>query len=260
LNLVDEIHSIFLAMLPTFISMAKKYNVPNAADWAQEWQTKAFLIALKFDEGSLVKKGLEEGTEGLTEDVDEASFLRSFRGYLATSFKNDLYANFAKNKGTKNVSLYTPEGDTISSLPVSKNNSSELDPVYIEDIVLVVQKDIKKNSAAESASEACKLAFEKALLVALKSMQEKWSNIPILANSEDEFESSKIAIDFMPEWKERTKFALAHELIAETCPFTVQKISAVLFSKQDFALTKRFERYLVEYMGGMSKRIRRNKK
>jgi hypothetical protein len=260
LNIVDEIHTIFAAMLPSFTHMARRYQIANPEDWAKEWQTNAYLIALKFDKGDLVKKGLVDGTDGLVEGIDDASFLKSFRGYLMTAYRNELNANFAKNKTKKNVSLFTEDGDTISALPSCVTDDAPNEHVYLEDILPILERDCRRtNRLAETPSEACTAAFNQATLSALKSMKSKWDGIPVLADINQQFESGKIACDFLPEWRERTKFAFAHLLLQETCPFTVQKMSVVLFSEQDFAVTKRFERYLTDHLGGLSQRIKANK-
>jgi hypothetical protein len=247
-------------MLPSFVKMARKYNIPNPEDWAEEWQTKAYLISLKFDDGSLKKKGFIEGENGLSEEADETAFLKSFRGYLIEAFKNDLNLHFAKGKKFKTVSAVDENGEAHSALPSTKASIMTTDTVYIEDILAVINKDIRRSkSNAETPSEACTLAFEKSAATALSSMNEVWKDIPVLLDANLPFDSRSLAVDFLPEWRDRTKFALAHELLSESCPLTIQKLGAILFSKQDHALVKRFERYLTEKMGGMSARIKRLK-
>lgn len=84
-----EIHDIYAAMLPSLERLAAAYKVCDSGYFAASWEAEAFFIAKKFDEKE-IKPKIKIGETLYGSKTHSVEFLRFFKSYLVTAFRNSL--------------------------------------------------------------------------------------------------------------------------------------------------------------------------
>ena len=271
-RLAEEIPTIFESIKPGLIRIAIGYRIPNVKSYVDEWQARAFFIAKKFDDGSLRRKvfadqGGLEGTKEITEEID---FLKLFKSYLKTSFKNDLNKDYFSRRKTRYID------DCVTTLSKGEGSSSKADYVVgvtpavsdtitdaasIPDILEVVCFDLDKaKKTAVLAVDLANVAFFEALRKSLMNLGQFWLTEPVIRdicceNNKDYFDA-----DFREMLTPRILLYLSEAALAEQSPVVASRISDICLSHAGMAIQRRLYRYFFNYQGGLQKRLSRFRK
>lgn len=271
IKLVDEIHSIFQAMRPTFRYMARSYKIPNAENYINEWLARAFFIAKKFDDGELHRKALDdEGLRESDESDSEIDFLKLFKAYLKTSFKNDLNRDYGKNLKTvaiEDVAARSAQGNDgaggqahrpIEGVATQPDIAS--DSANIPDLLEIVCSDLEKAKKSEEfALDRVNIIFFESLRKALINLGQIWLNEQVVPNIVSTENKSYFDSDFRVMLPPRILFYMAEAAIVEESPVVASKVADICLSHAGMALQRRLYRYFFDYQGGLQKRILRSR-
>jgi hypothetical protein len=268
IKLVDEVHNIFQAMRPTFLYVARGYRIPNINSYVDEWLARAFFIAKKFDDGELHRKALSEsGLDEAEESDSEVDFLKLFRAYLKTSFKNDLNRDYGKRQKTVAIEdmiarpsssgeQWSASDRSIEGATLQPNIAS--DSANIPDMLEIVCSDLDKaHKDEEFAADRVNVIFYGALRSALIGLGQIWMQDPVIPNFTSTQNKDYFDPDFRTMLTPRVMLYMAEAAIAEDSPLVASKVADICLSHAGMALQRRMYRYFFDYQGGLQKRIPR---
>ncbi len=267
IKLADEVHTIFQAMRPTFMYLARGYRIPNPGNYVDEWLARAFFIAKKFDDGELQRKALSDDGLAEADGADsEIDFLKLFKSYLKTSFRNDLNRDYGKKLKTvaiEDLVAKSAGGDTQQAPDraidgVTLQPDIGIDSATIPDLLEIICSDLEKAKKDEEfAADRVNVVFYDALRGALMNLGQIWMQDPVVPNFVSTENKNYFDADFREMLTPRVAFYMAEAALAEDSPLVASKVADICLSHAGMALQRRMYRYFFDYQGGLQKRIPR---
>lgn len=248
-QLTKEIYTIYESVKPTFLRQAKRFRVPNPENFVSEWLTDAYLIADKID-----KQRIENNKLFL-----EVQDLKNFKGYLVTSFKNDIMKRYTLTKlRVGHVTSLSSNSEhnlgSRNSLEGVAAPPSEYKEGYkISDLRSAVALDINvqnKKLHNYSRSEYVDYLIKCSIYNGLCYLERAWDN-PIVSDLDTVcFQKSKsdVASDLFAELQRYANLWLCDKALQEYCPFS-QNDLAVFVCKE--GMIKRIENYFSDEEAGV---------
>lgn len=255
-----DISNVFDEIKPYLIFKAKSFGAPNPSDFVQEWLTKAYLIANRFDTGVTQRQAFDE-EQKLSVSFDdskhsEKDFLKSFKGYLKKSFLNDLikYYRSQEKKTEFLASEKIWKADAISSIDALDNL---IEAVYLKSIIDLLNEDYSKiEKPIRSSAEAVNELFFLATIKHCEEIQANYGNIVVAAHTDKLNNSNFFTKDFREMLDSGIRKQLCKILLEHDNPIIIEKISILIRDEGKASLQKRICRYFYSYLGGYPKRIR----
>lgn len=250
IKLSSQIHDIYESLKPALCKVAMAYRVPNAKLFVDEWQSSAFIIAHKFDQGSIEKKIVdEEGNLHAFQPGQDIEFLKSFRGYLKTSFRNDVAKHYAANRRTIIGVSFDPGASDAPPMG---------DSAGIDEVLVLVTRDLARAEKLQhSLSDKVNIIFFRALKESLEDMRKEWGEAQIIQNL-DEKDNDKY---FQPEFRQALTGKIAKKIVRAALetqvPLLFDRLATIALSGMHCAIQKRLYRYLFTYQSGFPNRIRK---
>lgn len=260
-KLVDKVDEIYKEIERSLIASAHRYKVPNPEEVVRAWLSQAFIIADRFDKGELQKKvQLHEGNSEV-EDFDPAKhdseeFIRSFKSYLKTSFKNDLTKQYHKRK--RHNKYQTSQMHAPASYRTGAGTLDELlDAVHVSDIVKIIEVDISRlDTHQTSVLDIVNQKFLEAIQSHCEQLIAKYGNIVVVQNIDIEDNKLFFSKDFRDELETGVRKELCKIILEEENPLIIQKLNYLISEDKRGTLQKRLFRYFFEYHNGYPKRLR----
>lgn len=250
LTLANQIHDIYESMKPALCKVAMAYRVPNARLFVDEWQSSAFIIAHKFDQGTIEKKIVdEEGNLHKYQPGQDIEFLKSFKGYLKTSFRNDVSKHYAANRRTVIGVSFDP---SAADAPPSGDSAG------IDEVLVLVGRDlVRATKLQHSLSDKVNIIFLQSLKDSLDDLRRDWGEAQIIQNL-DEKDNDRY---FQPEFRQALTSKISKRVVRAALethvPLLFDRLATIALSGMDCAIQKRLYRYLFTYQGGFPARIKK---
>lgn len=270
MNLVENKEEIFGVAEPHLVGIARRFNLHDPEGEARSWFFRFQKILQGFDEGRYEKRYKDDdGTvhlypeEGATAQ-QTAWLYRSVVAYLKTAFKNDLRAQYRKQKRIHLVSDYeadvAPDAEAVQgSINALAHSTDEV--ICLEDMLRIVRDDASREERlATVARDRLNVLFLKAVCTFYEKMYERYGSFSIVRDL-----NAKDSRDFfIYDIREGRTEGIRQELEALIKEEPVRAV--VLQSKKllapgsgYYALNRKISRYFNDEHDGMPNRLRKAK-
>lgn len=263
MKLTDNAIDIFKDVEPGLIAIGKSFNLHDPEGEAKSWYPKYLSILHRFDSGHFYKQYLNNSTKQLVPDAPtqeiECLFLKSLGRYIKVAYRNDLSAEYNKERRKSEISTNAAQQgcpDAEYTTILSSYDTAEI--ISLKDLIHIISIDL--NRAIRNASiarEELNRCFIQALLEYYNSLYEMFGDFSIIRDY--------FAIDskdfFIYDIREgRTEGVRANlvKLIEDLNIISVSLMGNKFLSKPDgyIVLNKKISRYFNEYLGGMPNRLK----
>lgn len=270
MNLVDRKEEIFGVAEPQLVAIARRFNLHDPEGEARSWFFRFQKILQGFDEGRYDKRYKDDANvehpfpENPTEE-QQRLFQRSLVAYLKKAFKNDLKAQYRKQKRIHLVSDYeadvAPDPEAVQESINALAHSSD-DVICLEDMLSIMRDDAaREERLATVARDRLNVLFLKAICAFYEKMYEKYGNFSIVRDL-----NAKDSRDFfIYDIREGRTEGIRQELEAL---IEEEPVRAVVLQSRKllapgsgyYALNRKISRYFNDEHDGMPNRLRKAKR
>jgi len=269
MNLAERKEEIFGVAEPSLVSIARRFNLHDPHGEAKSWFFRFQKILEGFDEGRYEKR--YKASNGSVHELPEVPtdeqiklFYRSLIAYLKQSFKNDLKAQYRKQKRIHLISDYEsdvkPDPAAVQE-SISALAHSASDVIGLEDMLKVIREDVvKEDRLATVARDRLNVLFLKAVYSFYERMFEQYGNFSIVRDLH-----AKDARDFfIYDIREGRTGGIGKELslLLKKEPVravVLQSRKLLLPGSGYYALNRKISRYFNDEHDGMPSRLRKAK-
>lgn len=267
-HLASRIVEIYADLDVSLRGIARKLNTPHPKQSVDEWFSRAYEIALKFDRKELTAKvRLEESEELSNYDTSRHTteqLEHDFKRYLRQAFSNDLHRAYALGKRIVSESDIAAAGMYIEKMAARAPAAQPLpifryDVIKLSQLVRLLEDDLSRLSQdRRSMPDAIYHAFIQAFLNYCRGLLQlpEWQEVAVIPDPDETDSKLYFNPDFRVELENNVRRELCRIIISEKNPILVHRLHVLADSSGPAALRKRLFRYLFEYRGGIPDRIR----
>jgi len=270
MNLVECKEEIFRVAESHLVSTARRFNLHDPEGEARSWFFRFQNILQGFDDGRYKKryKTDDGNSHDLPEEPTEEQmglFYRSLVAYLKTSFKNDLKAQYRKQKRLHLISDYeteiAPDAEAVQG-SINALAHSKDDVICLHDLLSIMKDDLaREDRLATVARDRLNVLFLKAVCTFYDKMLQSYGNFSIVRDLNAKDSRDFFVYDIREGRTEGIRQEL--DLLIQDEPIravVLQSKKLLAPNSGYYALNRKISRYFNDEHDGMPNRLRRIKR